>query len=60
MQSGIYIRILSLRCGVKMMNTIGMRLPAVTVQQRAVMVNMYMVQQDIKDMSAIHVIIQIQ
>ena len=43
-----------------MMNTIGMRLPAVTVQQRAVMVNMYMVQQDIKDMSAIHVIIQIQ
>ena len=41
------------------MNTIGMRLPAVTVQ-RAVMVDMYMVQQDIQDMSALHVIIQIQ
>ena len=43
-----------------MMDTIGMLLPAVTVQKKAVMMNMYMGQQEIQDMSALPVIIQIQ
>ena len=60
MQSGIYILIPSLMSGVKMMDTIGMLLPAVTVQKKAVMVNMYMGQQEIQDMSALPVIIQIK
>ena len=37
------------------MNTIGMLLPAATVRKKAVIVNMYMVQKAMQDMSALYV-----